>query len=42
MTSPLRSATVPPEHLVDHLTGFVDDLRSRGIVIGPASLIDAG
>ncbi len=41
MTSPLRSATVPPEHLVDHLTGFVDDLRSRGIVIGPASLIDA-
>ncbi|WP_045823208.1 vWA domain-containing protein [Williamsia herbipolensis] len=28
-------------HLVDHLTGFVDDLRDRGIVVGPASLIDA-
>lgn len=41
MTSPLRSSTVAPDHLVDHLTGFVDDLRDRGIVVGPASLIDA-
>lgn len=30
------------EVLVDTLTGFVDDLRSRGIVVGPSSLIDAG
>ncbi|KJR06773.1 von Willebrand factor A, partial [Gordonia sihwensis] len=30
------------EPLVDTLTGFVDDLRSRGITVGPSSLIDAG
>lgn len=28
--------------LVDTLTGFVDDLRTRGITVGPSSLIDAG
>lgn len=27
--------------IVDHLTGFVDDLRSRGITVGPSGLIDA-
>ncbi|MFZ2510623.1 MAG: VWA domain-containing protein [Gordonia sp. (in: high G+C Gram-positive bacteria)] len=28
--------------LVDTLTGFVADLRNRGIVVGPSNLIDAG
>lgn len=28
--------------LVDTLTGFVEDLRTRGIVVGPSNLIDAG
>ncbi|GED98424.1 vWA domain-containing protein [Gordonia crocea] len=28
--------------LVDHLVGFVDELRRRGIDIGPAALLDAG
>ncbi len=28
--------------LVDTLTGFVEDLRGRGIVVGPSNLIDAG
>ncbi|WP_168707527.1 vWA domain-containing protein [Gordonia paraffinivorans] len=27
--------------LVDHLTDFVDELRRRGIVVGPSALIDA-
>ncbi|SIS07783.1 vWA domain-containing protein [Williamsia sterculiae] len=27
---------------VDHLTGFVDELRRRGIDVGPSELIDAG
>ncbi|MGV9710393.1 vWA domain-containing protein [Gordonia sp. NPDC003424] len=27
--------------IVDHLTGFVDELRHRGIVVGPSGLIDA-
>ena len=27
---------------ITQLTGFVDDLRARGIVVGPANLIDAG
>ena len=27
---------------ISQLTGFVDDLRARGIVVGPANLIDAG
>lgn len=27
--------------LVDHLTDFVDELRRRGIVVGPSGLIDA-
>ncbi|MFT3715675.1 MAG: VWA domain-containing protein [Gordonia sp. (in: high G+C Gram-positive bacteria)] len=31
----------PPEPLIDTLTGFVDDLRNRGIVTGPSNLIDA-
>ncbi|GAA2067740.1 VWA domain-containing protein [Williamsia deligens] len=30
-----------PEPLVDHLTGFVDALRDRGIEVGPSALIDA-
>ncbi|MBM7366474.1 vWA domain-containing protein [Gordonia hydrophobica] len=30
------------EPLVDTLTGFVDDLRTRGITVGPSNLIDAG
>ncbi|WP_454165620.1 vWA domain-containing protein [Gordonia iterans] len=30
------------EVLVDTLTGFVEDLRGRGIVVGPSNLIDAG
>ncbi|MBT0565417.1 VWA domain-containing protein [Williamsia sp. CHRR-6] len=50
MTSPLgpfRSGRTAagtgwaPDHLVGHLTGFVEDLRGRGIVVGPAALIDA-
>jgi uncharacterized protein len=32
------AAEVP---LVGHLTGFVDELRARGMVVGPSSLIDA-
>lgn len=28
--------------LIDTLTGFVEDLRGRGIVVGPSNLIDAG
>ena len=28
--------------LVDTLTGFVEDLRGRGITVGPSNLIDAG
>ncbi|MFW0786780.1 VWA domain-containing protein [Gordonia sp. CPCC 206044] len=32
------AAAVP---IVDHLAGFVDELRGRGIVVGPSSLIDA-
>ena len=27
---------------ISQLTGFVDDLRARGIIVGPANLIDAG
>ncbi|GAA1481013.1 VWA domain-containing protein [Gordonia sinesedis] len=27
--------------LIDHLTSFVDELRRRGIVVGPSGLIDA-
>ncbi|MCK0437980.1 VWA domain-containing protein [Gordonia alkaliphila] len=30
------------QELVDTLTGFVEDLRGRGIVVGPSNLIDAG
>ncbi len=30
------------QELVDTLTGFVEDLRTRGIVVGPSNLIDAG
>ncbi|MFM9376620.1 vWA domain-containing protein [Gordonia sp. VNK21] len=30
------------DQLVDNLTGFVEDLRSRGITVGPSQLIDAG
>lgn len=32
----------PDVPIVDHLTGFVDELRNRGIVVGPSGLIDAG
>lgn len=32
----------PAAELVDTLTGFVEDLRARGIVVGPSNLIDAG
>jgi uncharacterized protein with von Willebrand factor type A (vWA) domain len=28
--------------LIEHLVGFVDELRKRGIDIGPAALLDAG
>lgn len=34
-------APVAEVPLVDHLTGFVDELRNRGIVVGPSGLIDA-
>ncbi|NED59579.1 hypothetical protein G3I15_01430, partial [Streptomyces sp. SID10244] len=27
--------------MIAHLTGFVDELRRRGMVVGPSSLIDA-
>ena len=37
-SAPVISGDVP---IVDHLTGFVDDLRSRGITVGPSGLIDA-
>ncbi|GAC57222.1 hypothetical protein GOHSU_17_00260 [Gordonia hirsuta DSM 44140 = NBRC 16056] len=37
-STPAPSAQV----LVDTLTGFVEDLRTRGIVVGPSNLIDAG
>ncbi|MCF8572298.1 VWA domain-containing protein [Gordonia sp. HY002] len=30
------------EAVVDTLTGFVEDLRGRGITVGPSNLIDAG
>ncbi|MFT4086206.1 MAG: VWA domain-containing protein [Gordonia sp. (in: high G+C Gram-positive bacteria)] len=30
------------QELIDTLTGFVEDLRGRGIVVGPSNLIDAG
>ncbi|WP_026919247.1 vWA domain-containing protein [Gordonia shandongensis] len=30
------------DQLVDNLTGLVDDLRGRGITVGPSGLIDAG
>lgn len=30
------------QELIDTLTGFVEDLRARGIVVGPSNLIDAG
>ncbi|MGB3696245.1 MAG: VWA domain-containing protein [Gordonia sp. (in: high G+C Gram-positive bacteria)] len=38
----MAGAPVAAGPLVDTLTGFVDDLRSRGITVGPSSLIDAG
>ncbi|GAB90578.1 vWA domain-containing protein [Gordonia rhizosphera] len=34
-------AAVDEVPLIGHLTGFVDELRARGIVVGPSSLIDA-
>lgn len=39
-TTPQASGTA--QELVDTLTGFVEDLRGRGIVVGPSNLIDAG
>ncbi|GAA4677526.1 vWA domain-containing protein [Gordonia humi] len=30
------------DRVVDTLTGFVEDLRGRGITVGPSNLIDAG
>ncbi|MAU84222.1 VWA domain-containing protein [Gordonia sp. Z-3] len=39
MSPPAQAAPEVP--LIDHLTGFVDELRARGIVVGPSSLIDA-
>ncbi len=37
MNTPIESSPI-----ITQLTGFVDDLRGRGIVVGPANLIDAG
>lgn len=37
MTTPVETSP-----FITQLTGFVDDLRNRGIVVGPANLIDAG
>ncbi|WP_307797100.1 vWA domain-containing protein [Williamsia soli] len=37
MNTPIASSP-----FITQLTGFVDDLRGRGIVVGPANLIDAG
>ncbi len=39
MATPTGSGT---GQLIDTLTGFVEDLRGRGIVVGPSNLIDAG
>lgn len=36
---PGLDVSTPP--LLAHLTGFVDELRDRGVVVGPSSLIDA-
>lgn len=38
---PASAPTGDTPPLVAHLAGFVDDLRSRDIVVGPSSLIDA-
>lgn len=42
MAAPRSPAPSAPQPLVDHLTGFIDALRARGIVVGPSALIDAG
>lgn len=39
---PPRPQPGAAQELVDTLTGFVEDLRARGIVVGPSNLIDAG
>ncbi|MFT4044322.1 MAG: hypothetical protein QM673_14285, partial [Gordonia sp. (in: high G+C Gram-positive bacteria)] len=39
MTAAVEGAEAIP--LITHLTGFVEELRRRGIVVGPSRLIDA-
>ncbi|MFT3661736.1 MAG: VWA domain-containing protein [Gordonia sp. (in: high G+C Gram-positive bacteria)] len=41
VTTPPDPAVPPIQELIDTLTGFVEDLRRRGIVVGPSNLIDA-
>lgn len=41
MSQVVDSAAADEVPLVGHLTGFVDELRARGMVVGPSSLIDA-
>ncbi|GAC81388.1 hypothetical protein SAMN04488550_3078 [Gordonia malaquae] len=41
-SSEASSSSSGVERIVDTLTGFVEDLRGRGITVGPSNLIDAG
>ncbi|MEE4024703.1 VWA domain-containing protein [Gordonia sp. PKS22-38] len=41
MAGPPEASVAQDIPLIGHLTGFIDELRARGIVVGPSSLIDA-